>query len=78
MRARRRAHRQRRVRHRDQGHRAAPALRDVQGRGGGDDARAGPRAGPDRITVNAVAPGFILSDTVQANPDITGFQMRRS
>jgi len=31
--------------------------------------------GPDGITVNAVAPGLILSDTVQANPDITGFQM---
>jgi NAD(P)-dependent dehydrogenase (short-subunit alcohol dehydrogenase family) len=30
--------------------------------------------GPDRITVNAVAPGLILSDTVQANPDITSFQ----
>jgi len=30
--------------------------------------------GPDRITVNAVAPGLILSDTVQANPEITGFQ----
>ena len=30
--------------------------------------------GPDRIAVNAVAPGLILSDTVQANPDITGFQ----
>ena len=30
--------------------------------------------GPDRITVNAVAPGLILSDTVQANPDLTGFQ----
>ena len=30
--------------------------------------------GPDRITVNAVAPGLILSDTVQANPAITGFQ----
>jgi NAD(P)-dependent dehydrogenase (short-subunit alcohol dehydrogenase family) len=30
--------------------------------------------GPDGITVNAVAPGLILSDTVQANPDITGFQ----
>ena len=30
--------------------------------------------GPDRITVNAVAPGLILSDSVQANPDITGFQ----
>jgi len=31
--------------------------------------------GPSGITVNAVAPGLILSDTVQANPDITGFQM---
>jgi NAD(P)-dependent dehydrogenase (short-subunit alcohol dehydrogenase family) len=31
--------------------------------------------GPASITVNAVAPGLILSDTVQANPDITGFQM---
>ena len=31
--------------------------------------------GPDGITVNAVAPGLILSDTVQANPDITGFQV---
>jgi NAD(P)-dependent dehydrogenase (short-subunit alcohol dehydrogenase family) len=30
--------------------------------------------GPDRITVNAVAPGLILSDTVQANPAITSFQ----
>jgi NAD(P)-dependent dehydrogenase (short-subunit alcohol dehydrogenase family) len=30
--------------------------------------------GPDRITVNAVAPGLILSDTVQANPAITAFQ----
>ena len=30
--------------------------------------------GPDRITVNAVAPGLILSDTVQANPGITAFQ----
>jgi NAD(P)-dependent dehydrogenase (short-subunit alcohol dehydrogenase family) len=30
--------------------------------------------GPDRITVNAVAPGLILSDAVQANPDITAFQ----
>jgi len=30
--------------------------------------------GPDRITVNAVAPGLILSDTVLANPDITAFQ----
>jgi len=31
--------------------------------------------GPSGITVNAVAPGLILSDTVQANPDITGFQL---
>ena len=31
--------------------------------------------GPAGITVNAVAPGLILSDTVQANPDITGFQV---
>ncbi|MBM4440388.1 MAG: SDR family oxidoreductase [Candidatus Rokubacteria bacterium] len=31
--------------------------------------------GADDITVNAVAPGLILSDTVQANPDITGFQV---
>ena len=31
--------------------------------------------GPDAITVNAVAPGLILSDSVQANPDITGFQL---
>ncbi|HXH82087.1 MAG TPA: SDR family oxidoreductase, partial [Candidatus Tectomicrobia bacterium] len=31
--------------------------------------------GPAGITVNAVAPGLILSDTVQANPHITGFQM---
>jgi NAD(P)-dependent dehydrogenase (short-subunit alcohol dehydrogenase family) len=30
--------------------------------------------GPHGITVNAVAPGLILSDSVQANPDITGFQ----
>jgi NAD(P)-dependent dehydrogenase (short-subunit alcohol dehydrogenase family) len=30
--------------------------------------------GPDGIAVNAVAPGLILSDTVQANPDITAFQ----
>ncbi len=30
--------------------------------------------GPDRITVNAVAPGLILSDSVQAHPDITAFQ----
>jgi NAD(P)-dependent dehydrogenase (short-subunit alcohol dehydrogenase family) len=26
------------------------------------------------IGVNAVAPGLILSDTVRANPDVTGFQ----
>ncbi len=31
--------------------------------------------GPHRITVNAVAPGLILSDAVQANPDLTGFQL---
>jgi NAD(P)-dependent dehydrogenase (short-subunit alcohol dehydrogenase family) len=31
--------------------------------------------GPSGITVNAVAPGLILSDTVQANPDITDFQL---
>ena len=31
--------------------------------------------GPDGITVNAIAPGLILSETVQANPDITGFQV---
>jgi NAD(P)-dependent dehydrogenase (short-subunit alcohol dehydrogenase family) len=31
--------------------------------------------GPTGITVNAVAPGLILSDTVQANPDITDFQL---
>src|SRR5262245_2556303 len=30
--------------------------------------------GAHGITVNAVAPGLILSDGVQANPDITGFQ----
>src|SRR5688572_406649 len=30
--------------------------------------------GPAGIAVNAVAPGLILSDTVQANPDITAFQ----
>ena len=30
--------------------------------------------GPDDIAVNAVAPGLILSDTVQENPDITNFQ----
>jgi NAD(P)-dependent dehydrogenase (short-subunit alcohol dehydrogenase family) len=31
--------------------------------------------GPDGIAVNAIAPGLILSDTVQANPDITEFQL---
>ena len=31
--------------------------------------------GPSGITVNAVAPGLILSDTVQANLDITEFQL---
>jgi NAD(P)-dependent dehydrogenase (short-subunit alcohol dehydrogenase family) len=31
--------------------------------------------GPDGITVNAVAPGFILSDGVQANPAIGEFQI---
>jgi NAD(P)-dependent dehydrogenase (short-subunit alcohol dehydrogenase family) len=31
--------------------------------------------GPSGITVNAIAPGLILSDTVQANPDITDFQL---
>src|SRR5438045_1153139 len=30
--------------------------------------------GPDRITVNAVAPGLTMSDTVLANPDIAAFQ----
>lgn len=30
--------------------------------------------GPDGITVNAVAPGLTLSDTVLANPDIAAFQ----
>jgi NAD(P)-dependent dehydrogenase (short-subunit alcohol dehydrogenase family) len=30
--------------------------------------------GPAGIAVNAIAPGLILSDTVQANPAITGFQ----
>ncbi len=30
--------------------------------------------GPSGITVNAVAPGLILSDTVQANSDISAFQ----
>jgi NAD(P)-dependent dehydrogenase (short-subunit alcohol dehydrogenase family) len=32
--------------------------------------------GPDGIAVNAIAPGLILSDTVQANPDITSFQLQ--
>jgi NAD(P)-dependent dehydrogenase (short-subunit alcohol dehydrogenase family) len=31
--------------------------------------------GPDGIAVNAIAPGLILSETVQANPDITEFQL---
>ena len=30
--------------------------------------------GDDGIAVNAVAPGLILSDTVRANPAVTGFQ----
>ena len=30
--------------------------------------------GPDGITVNAVAPGLIMSETVLANPDISAFQ----
>ena len=30
--------------------------------------------GADGIVVNAVAPGLILSDTVQENPDLTNFQ----
>lgn len=30
--------------------------------------------GPDKITVNAVAPGLTMSDTVLANPDISAFQ----
>lgn len=30
--------------------------------------------GNDGIAVNAVAPGLVLSDTVRANPEITGFQ----
>ena len=32
--------------------------------------------GPDGITVNAIAPGLTLSDTVLANPDIAAFQRR--
>jgi NAD(P)-dependent dehydrogenase (short-subunit alcohol dehydrogenase family) len=31
--------------------------------------------GPDGITVNAVAPGFVLSDGVRANPEIGDFQI---
>src|SRR5207247_5509387 len=31
--------------------------------------------GPSGITVNAVAPGFILSDGVRANPDLSEFQI---
>jgi NAD(P)-dependent dehydrogenase (short-subunit alcohol dehydrogenase family) len=31
--------------------------------------------GPENIAVNAIAPGLILSDTVQENPDITAFQV---
>ena len=31
--------------------------------------------GPTAITVNAVAPGYILSDGVRANPDIGAFQL---
>jgi NAD(P)-dependent dehydrogenase (short-subunit alcohol dehydrogenase family) len=31
--------------------------------------------GPDRITVNAIAPGLILSEAVQANSALTGFQL---
>jgi NAD(P)-dependent dehydrogenase (short-subunit alcohol dehydrogenase family) len=30
--------------------------------------------GPDGITVNAIAPGLTMSDTVLANPDISAFQ----
>jgi NAD(P)-dependent dehydrogenase (short-subunit alcohol dehydrogenase family) len=30
--------------------------------------------GPDGITVNAVAPGLVMSETVLANPDISAFQ----
>ena len=30
--------------------------------------------GPDNITVNALAPGLILSDSVRRNPDVSGFQ----
>jgi NAD(P)-dependent dehydrogenase (short-subunit alcohol dehydrogenase family) len=30
--------------------------------------------GPDRIAVNAIAPGLTLSETVLANPDIAAFQ----
>jgi NAD(P)-dependent dehydrogenase (short-subunit alcohol dehydrogenase family) len=30
--------------------------------------------GDDGIAVNAVAPGLVLSDTVRANPAVTGFQ----
>jgi NAD(P)-dependent dehydrogenase (short-subunit alcohol dehydrogenase family) len=30
--------------------------------------------GPNGITVNAIAPGLTLSDTVLANPDIAAFQ----
>lgn len=35
----------------------------------------GRELGPAGITVNAIALGLILSDTVQVNPDITGFQV---
>jgi NAD(P)-dependent dehydrogenase (short-subunit alcohol dehydrogenase family) len=30
--------------------------------------------GPDNITVNALAPGLVLSEAVRANPAVTGFQ----